>query len=70
MPHMNVLAMTKDYEKYIFIYDDESIPTLLQTLARFASTKSLSFTWYDAAVCNQQVNITKKMKDAECGGRG
>ncbi|HID23176.1 MAG TPA: hypothetical protein EYP14_12345 [Planctomycetaceae bacterium] len=52
---VNVLALVKDSERYVFLYDDQSIATLLQTLGRYAADKSLSFTWYDAAVLSQKV---------------
>lgn len=52
---MNVLALVKDSERYVFLYDDESPAELLQQLGQFASDDELSFTWYDAAVLSQKV---------------
>ena len=52
---INVVALVKDAERYIFLYDNESVPSLLQTLGRFASSPELSVTWYDAAVLSQKV---------------
>lgn len=52
---INVVALVKDAERYIFLYDSESAPTLMQTLGRFAGNPELSFTWYDAAVLSQKV---------------
>lgn len=52
---INVVALVKDAERYIFLYDNESAPALLQTLGRFAGNPELSFTWYDAAVLSQRV---------------
>ena len=60
---MNVLALVKDGERYVFLYDEESPDTLLQTLGRYAADKELSFTWYDAAVLSQRVR--KLRRDAE-----
>ena len=57
---VNVIALVKDSERYIFLYDDESAPKLLQTLGRFASDPELSFTWYDAAVLSQKVRRMKR----------
>ena len=34
---MNVLALVKDSERYVFLYDDDSPAALLQTLGRFAA---------------------------------
>jgi len=52
---MNVLALVKGSERYVFLYDDESLHTLLQTLGRYAADADLSFTWYDAAILSQKV---------------
>jgi len=52
---INVLALIKGTERYIFLYDDESRAETLRTLGRFASNPELSFTWYDAAVLSQKI---------------
>jgi hypothetical protein len=57
---MNVLALVKDSERYVFLYDDESDATLLQQLGQFASDNELSFTWYDAAILSQKVRRLKR----------
>jgi hypothetical protein len=62
---VNVLALVKDSERYIFLYDDESPETLLQTLGRFASDEELSFTWYDAAVLSQRVRKLRQQAESE-----
>lgn len=52
---VNVLALVKESERYVFLYDDDSPEELLRTLGRFASDEELSFTWYDAALMSQRV---------------
>lgn len=52
---VNVLALLKNGERYVFLYDDQSTEQLLQTLGRYASDPDLSFSWYDAAVLSQRV---------------
>lgn len=52
---INVLALVKEGERYIFLYDDQSTPQILQTLGRYAADPELSFSWYDAAVLSQRV---------------
>ena len=47
---INVLALVKGAERYVFLYDDASRAETLRTLGRYASNPELSFTWYDAAV--------------------
>jgi hypothetical protein len=52
---INVLALVKGRERYIFLYDDSQKAEALRVLGRFASNPELSFTWYDAAVLSQKV---------------
>jgi hypothetical protein len=47
---LNVLALHKGTEHYLFLYDDESLPSLIDSFRRYASDTSLSFNWFDAAV--------------------
>lgn len=55
---INVLALVKGEERYIFLYDDEHRAQALRTLGRFASNPELSFSWYDAAVLSQRIRQT------------
>ncbi len=52
---INVIALVKGKERYVFLYDDNHRQECLLTLGRFASNPELSFTWYDAAVCSQKI---------------
>lgn len=52
---INVLALVKGQERYVFLYDDESRAETLRILGRYASNPELSFTWYDAAVLSQKI---------------
>lgn len=52
---INVLALVKGRERYIFLYDDANRAEALRTLGRFASNPSISFSWYDAAVLSQRI---------------
>ena len=52
---INVLALVKGEERYVFLYKDECRSEVLRTLGRFASNPDLSFTWYDAAVLSQRI---------------
>ena len=54
-PAINVLALVKDGERYVFLYDESSISQVLQTLGRYAADPELNFSWYDAAVLSQRV---------------
>ncbi len=52
---INVLALVKGGERYIFLFDDDRRSECLRTLGRFASNQELSFTWYDAAVLSHKI---------------
>ena len=52
---INVIALVKGGERYVFLYDDDSREETLQTLARYAADPDLSFSWYDAAMLAQKV---------------
>ncbi|MBQ2620706.1 MAG: hypothetical protein IJF84_05150 [Thermoguttaceae bacterium] len=52
---INVLALVKGTERFVFLFDDESRSETLTMLARYASNPDLSFTWYDAAVLSQKI---------------
>jgi hypothetical protein len=52
---INVLALVKGAERYVFLYDDSSRAETLRVLGRYASNPQLSFTWYDAAVLSQKI---------------
>ncbi len=51
---VNVLALLKGQERYIFVYDDESHEELLQTVRDQAADPDISLTWFDVNV------LTKK----------
>lgn len=52
---INVLALVKGNERYIFLFDDQHRADALRTLGKFASNPELSFSWYDAAVLSQRI---------------
>ncbi len=57
---INVLALVKGNERYVFLYDDDNRAETLRTLGRYASNPDLSFTWYDAAVLSQKIRQESK----------
>jgi hypothetical protein len=64
---INVLALVKGVERYVFLYTDEHKAQVLRTLGRFASNPELSFTWYDAAVLSQRIRQESQV-EAEVPG--
>jgi len=61
---INILALAKGEERYIFLYNDTTRSEMLRTLGRYASDSELSFSWYDAAVMSQKVRKTRKRPTA------
>jgi hypothetical protein len=59
---VNVLALVRGGHRYVFLYDDDSIDTVLATLSEHANDPELEFSWYDAAVLAQRVRHLR----AEC----
>lgn len=55
---INVLALVKGEEKFMFLFDDANRDETLRQLARFAADPELDFTWYDAAM------LSRKIRDA------
>ncbi|MFV0443594.1 MAG: hypothetical protein ACK5Q5_08485 [Planctomycetaceae bacterium] len=62
---INVLALVKDGERFVFLYDDESPSQLLQTLGKYAADPELNFSWYDAAVLSQKVRRLQQEVEEE-----
>ena len=63
---INVLALVKGEERYIFLFSDANKAQMLRTLGRYASDPDLSFTWYDCAVLSQKVRqATQETVQAE-----
>ena len=57
---MNVLALQKGEEQYVFFFDDHSFIEVQLTFGRYAADERLSFTWYDAAILSLQL---RQMRD-------
>lgn len=66
---INVLALVKGAERYVFLYNDASRAQTLRVLGRFASNPELSFSWYDAAVLSQKIRQESQQQQAPSGPR-
>jgi hypothetical protein len=53
---LNVLALLKGSERYVFIYDEQSREPLLETFRAQAANPELSLNWFDAAVLTQKAH--------------
>jgi hypothetical protein len=52
---INVIALVKGGERYVFLYDDDSHEDAIKAIARHAANPDLNFSWYDAAVLGEKV---------------
>lgn len=59
---INVLALVKGNERYVFLFDDANRTETLRQIGRFAANPELSFTWYDAAIMSQKIRQTAERK--------
>ncbi len=59
---INVLALVKGKERYVFLYNDKNRTEILRLIGRYASDPELSFTWYDAAVLSQRIRRKSESK--------
>lgn len=57
---VRVLCLVKAGERYVFMYERENLPKLLNTFGRFAANPELNFSWYDAAVLAQKARAAHK----------
>jgi hypothetical protein len=56
----NILALLKGDERYIFVYDDQSRPPLIDAFRDQAANPHLSFTWFDAAILTEKAREQAK----------
>jgi hypothetical protein len=67
---INVVALVKGDERYVYLYDDESRDAALRAMARHAANPDLSFSWYDASVLGDKVRAgTPKPRRLRFGPR-
>lgn len=63
---LNILALVKENEHYIFVYDDDSREGLIDAFRDQAADPRLSFNWFDAAVLTEKAR--EQAKSAEPTG--
>lgn len=52
---LNVLALYKGEEKFVFVYDEESRADLLNEFRNLAADPERSLNWFDAAILTQKL---------------
>ena len=51
---VNVLALIKGNEQYVYVYDDDSRDVLIDTFRDQAADPQYTFNWFDAAVMTRK----------------
>lgn len=52
---VNVLALVKGRERFVYVYDDDSQQELIDAVRDHAADPRLSLTWFDASVLTRKV---------------
>ena len=52
---LNVLALFKGDDKFIFVYDDDSREAVVDEVRHRAADPAVSLSWFDAAVLTERV---------------
>ena len=52
---VNVIALVRGEEHFVFVFDPKRRTELLRLLGRYDADPSMSFNWYDAAVLSQKI---------------
>lgn len=66
-PELNVLALFKGTDRFIFVYDDDSRDDLIDDLRHKAADPTVALNWFDAAVLTERVRnpAPAAVQDAE-----
>ena len=64
---LNVLALFKGSERFIFVYDDESREVLIDEIRHQAADPTVPLNWFDAAVLTERVRNHQAAGDCVCG---
>jgi hypothetical protein len=60
---LNVLALFKGEERYIFVYDDDSRESLIDDIRNRAADPAVPINWFDAAVLTERVRNQEREPD-------
>lgn len=52
---LNVLALFKGDERFIFVYDDDSRDDMIDEIRHRAADPAVAINWFDAAVLTERV---------------
>jgi hypothetical protein len=66
---LNVLALVKGKERYIFVYDDASHAQLFDAFRDQAADPRLSLSWFDASVLRVKAQEQTQIRSADAKDR-
>ena len=61
---LNVLALFKGEERFIFVYDDDSRAAVIDEIRNQAADPAVALNWFDAAVLTQKAHEQAKGQEA------
>jgi hypothetical protein len=56
-PEVNVLALVKGAERFIYVYDDASRAEAIDAIRDAAANPQVSLNWFDAAVLTERARL-------------
>jgi len=62
---LNVLALFKGEERYIFVYDEESRESLIEDIRHKAADPTIPINWFDAAVLTERIRMREESPQEE-----
>jgi hypothetical protein len=60
---LNVLALIKGGERFLFVYDDDSKAALIDDIRDKAADPAVALNWFDAAVLTERVRNPAGVSD-------
>jgi hypothetical protein len=65
MRDLNVLALVKGAERFVFVYDDDSRAETIAAIRDQAADPAVSLNWFDAAVLTERARQQAPVPAAE-----
>jgi hypothetical protein len=63
---LNILALIKGNERYLYVYDDESRLAVIDAFRDQAADPRLNFNWFDAAVLTDKAREQARAGNKNC----
>ena len=60
---LNVLALIKGAERFVFVYDDDSREAVIDALRDRAADPDVALNWFDAAVLTERARLQATRSD-------